>query len=820
MPTSGPAPAAVPGLRRNMVTICAMTATIMQALDTTIANVALPYMQGTLSASQDQINWVLTSYIVAAAIMTAPVGWIANRFGRKRIFIICSGGFTIASVMCGLAQDINQMVLFRLLQGVFGAALVPLSQAVMLDTYALHERAKAMAIWGMGVMMGPIMGPSLGAWLTETYSWHWVFFVNLPFGIFTVLGLVIFMDETKKDLALRFDWFGFTALAVAIGSLQLALDRGEQLGWLESNEIIAEFIISVVGFYYFFAHSFTTSKPFIQFALFKDKNFVGGCVFMAVMGMVLFSTMALSSPFMQNVIGYPIITAGVMLATRGCGTFVAMMLVGRLMRYIEARNLIISGLSITALSLFYMTGWTDQTGGTEIVVISVLQGFGFGLVFVPLSTVAFLTLPNHLRTDGTSMLTLMRNVASSVGISLVISQLTEGSRRVYANLSEHINPFNHAMQMPNVRGMIDMIDRHRPRHGGCHGQDPGADHRLLARLPAGDAVHPGRDPADDHDRLDQGSTTGAIGRARPCGDRVVIAPRLAQPHAIAARVLGLLSRTALCEQRPEIVADQIGRGGAGRRDRGVTEEAVVQCRELAINHAHARSLQGGVIVHVLLVEEVVRADAHDRRCEALEIGENRRCADIVEFRFDVAAAEVWLADIRIAVLAHVERAIEQHLRGELDTGIAALDGRHGREIAAGAVAADRQRFARAAQPAKVGVRPFGAGDGILDALRERILRRQPVIDVDDDNARAIGKPDRMGLVAVDIAEDVTAAVEIDQRADRRAFDRLHDLDGDRPVRTRDAGPFELARRQLRLGIEKRANIARPLAADRAVASRV
>ena len=192
----------VPGLRRNMVTICAMTATIMQALDTTIANVALPYMQGTLSASQDQINWVLTSYIVAAAIMTAPVGWIANRFGRKRIFIICSAGFTMASVLCGLAQDINQMVLFRLLQGVFGAALVPLSQSVMLDYYTLQERAKAMSIWGMGVMMGPIMGPSLGAWLTETYSWHWVFFVNLPFGAITVLGLIVFMDETRKDLSL------------------------------------------------------------------------------------------------------------------------------------------------------------------------------------------------------------------------------------------------------------------------------------------------------------------------------------------------------------------------------------------------------------------------------------------------------------------------------------------------------------------------------------------------------------------------------------------------------------------------------------------
>jgi DHA2 family multidrug resistance protein len=450
------APIAVPGLRRNMVTICAMTATIMQALDTTIANVALPYMQGSLSASQDQINWVLTSYIVAAAIMTAPVGWIANRFGRKRIFIICSAGFTVASVMCGLAQDINQMVLFRLLQGVFGAALVPLSQAVMLDSYALHERAKAMSIWGMGVMMGPIMGPSLGAWLTETYSWHWVFFVNLPFGIVTVLGLLVFMDETKQDTNLRFDWFGFAALAIGIGSMQVALDRGEQLGWLESNEIIGEITVAIIGFYYFFAHSLTTAKPFIQFAIFKDRNFVSGCVFMAVMGLVLFSTMALSSPYLQNVIGYPIITAGLLLATRGCGTFVAMMLVGRLMKYIEARTLIISGLALMALSLFFMTGWTDQTDVPTIIVVSIAQGFGLGLVFVPLSTVAFLTLPNHLRTDGTSMLTLMRNVASSIGISVVIAQLTEGGRRVYAILSEHINPFNHALQMPDVRGMIDL----------------------------------------------------------------------------------------------------------------------------------------------------------------------------------------------------------------------------------------------------------------------------------------------------------------------------------------------------------------------------
>jgi DHA2 family multidrug resistance protein len=456
MTTPGAPSAAVPGLRRNMVTICAMTATIMQALDTTIANVALPYMQGTLSASQDQINWVLTSYIVAAAIMTAPVGWIASRFGRKRIFIVCSAGFTIASVMCGLAQDINQMVVFRLLQGVFGAALVPLSQAVMLDSYTLQERPKAMAIWGMGVMMGPIMGPSLGAWLTETYSWHWVFFVNLPFGIVTVVGLLVFMDETKLDSKLQFDWFGFAALAIGIGALQLALDRGEQLDWLNSPEIVLELIVSVVGFYYFFAHSFTTDRPFIQFAIFKDKNFATACIFMVVIGVVLFSTMALASPLFQNAFGYPILTAGLLLATRGSGTFVAMMLVSRLMKYFEAKILIATGLSLIAVTLFDMTGWTADTQVKTIVINSIIQGFGLGLVFVPLTTAAFMTLPNQLRTDGTSMLTLIRNVASSIGISIVIAQLTSGTTRVHAVLAEHITPFNNALQMPNVASTINL----------------------------------------------------------------------------------------------------------------------------------------------------------------------------------------------------------------------------------------------------------------------------------------------------------------------------------------------------------------------------
>ena len=423
-----------------------MLATIMQALDTTIANVALPYMQGTLSASQDQINWVLTSYICAAAIMTAPVGWIANRFGRKRIFIICSAGFTIASVLCGLAQDIGQMVVFRLLQGVFGAALVPLSQSVMLDAYPPEQRGQAMAIWGMGVMLGPILGPALGGFLTDRYSWHWVFLINLPVGIVTVLGLMLFMDETRKQGHMRFDWFGFIALAIGIGALQLMLDRGEQAGWFGSTEILVELIISIAGFYFFFAHSLTTDEPFIRFELFKDRNFAAACLFMVMIGVSLFGTMALITPFTQNLLGYPILTAGFVLGSRGIGTLLAMMAVGKLLKFVEARTLVFCGLTLTAATLYHMVGFTTDTSTQTIVVTGIIQGAGLGLVFVPLSTVAFATLPGELRNSGTSMLTLVRNIGSSIGISMVIANLTSTTTLMHARLSEHINPFNNALQ--------------------------------------------------------------------------------------------------------------------------------------------------------------------------------------------------------------------------------------------------------------------------------------------------------------------------------------------------------------------------------------
>ena len=445
-----------PKLRRTLITVCAMTATIMQALDTTIANVALPYMQGSLSASLDQINWVLTSYIVAAAIMTAPIGWLADRFGRKILFIICVAGFTVASFLCALAQNIEQMVLFRLLQGMAGAALVPLSQSVLLDAYSLQERGSAMAIWGIGVMLGPIMGPTLGAWLTDNYSWHWVFLINLPIGVGTVIGMLLFMEETKRHEHLRFDWFGFLALAVGIGSLQLLLDRGEQVGWFGASEIWIETIISAVGFYYFFAHSLTTPEPFVRFELFKDRNFVSGCVFMVVIGVVLFGTMALVTPFMQNLLGFPIQTAGFLLGSRGVGTLLTMMVAPRLMRLLETRYLILLGLLLTGGTLYYMTGFSLDVTQRTIVITSVVQGIGLGLLFVPITTAAFLTLPGDLRNSGTSILTLIRNIGSSVGISMMIANLTSTTTVMHARIVEGVTPFNDALQMQDVTANLNV----------------------------------------------------------------------------------------------------------------------------------------------------------------------------------------------------------------------------------------------------------------------------------------------------------------------------------------------------------------------------
>lgn len=427
-----------------LLTLCVMLATIMQALDTTIANVALPYMQGSLSATTDQINWVLTSYIVAAAIATPVTGFLEQRLGRKRLFQIAVAGFTGASVLCGIPTSLPEMVVFRLLQGLFGASLVPLSQAVLLDSYPKEKHGSAMAMWGVGVMVGPILGPTLGGWLTEVYNWRWVFYINVPIGILTFLGLSAYLSETETCKG-GFDWFGFAMLSIAIGSFQMMLDRGEQLDWFSSTEILIEAVLAALAFYLFLVQTFTVKQPFIDPAIFKDRNLSVGLCFIFVVGIILLASLALITPYLQNLMGYPVITAGMVLAPRGIGTMFAMMLVGRIINKVDPRILLVVGLLITAEVLWEMTRFTPNVSEWTLIRTGVMQGLGLGFMFVPLSTITFATLPAHLRTQGTALYSLMRNIGSSIGISLVIFLLTRNTQLVHAELAGHVTPFNDAL---------------------------------------------------------------------------------------------------------------------------------------------------------------------------------------------------------------------------------------------------------------------------------------------------------------------------------------------------------------------------------------
>ncbi|MDD3764423.1 MAG: DHA2 family efflux MFS transporter permease subunit [Nevskiales bacterium] len=431
--------------QRRLVTVALMAATIMQTLDTTIANVALPHIQGSLSAAQDQIAWVLTSYIVASAIATAPIGFMAQRYGGKWVLVASVLGFTIASGLCGLAATLEQLVVFRILQGIFGAALVPLTQSILLDTYPRHQHGSAMALWGMGVMIGPILGPTLGGWLTESYSWRWVFYINLPIGVLTALALVAILPATPAQRSARLDVLGFVLLSVAIGSLQLMLDRGQTLDWFDSTEIVVETGLAALALYLFIVHSLTTRQPFLPLRLFADRSFMLGLVMIGVVGIVLLATSALLPPFLQNLKGYPVLLIGLMLAPRGVGTMIAMNLSGRLMPVVDPRLLILTGAILIAASLEWMANFSLDVQSHSIVLSGMLQGLGLGLVFVPLSTLAFETLPAADRGHATALFSLIRNIGSSVGIALCFAYLTRGTQIEHAHLVEHVNPFNPAV---------------------------------------------------------------------------------------------------------------------------------------------------------------------------------------------------------------------------------------------------------------------------------------------------------------------------------------------------------------------------------------
>jgi DHA2 family multidrug resistance protein len=450
---------APPTINRGMITISVMLATLMTALDTTIANVALPHMAGSVSASGDQITWVLTSYIIATAIMTPMTGWLAARLGRKRVFVISIVGFTIASALCGAAQSLEQIVLFRVLQGVFGAAMGPLSQAVMLDAYPLKERGQAMAVWGMGIMVAPIVGPVLGGWLTEDLNWRWVFYINLPVGVLSLLGVMSFLPEGDAAHKQPFDIMGFALLSIALAGFQLFLDRGPNNDWFQSTEIVLEAAVAAVALILFVIHTLTAKRPFLPVELMFDRNFVMATVLSFAVGLLVFSLIALLPPMLETLLGYPVVTTGLVMAPRGIGSLISMYLVGRMVGRVDTRVLIISGLATFAVAFYAMTYFSLQMNATMIAWTGFVQGLGTGFVFTPMTTLAFATLAPSLRADGAGVFTLVRNLGNSVGISIMQALFAFNVQVVHSRLVEKLTPDNPLARPPYLAAPFDLVSQ-------------------------------------------------------------------------------------------------------------------------------------------------------------------------------------------------------------------------------------------------------------------------------------------------------------------------------------------------------------------------
>ena len=427
--------------KRPLLVASVMLATLMQALDTTIANVALPDMQGTLSATPDQVAWVLTSYIVAAAIMTPVTGWLAGRLGRRQLLIIAVGGFTLASLLCGIATGIGEMVLYRILQGIFGASLVPISQSLLLDAFPREKHGQAMAMWGMGIMIGPILGPPLGGYLTQNFSWHWVFLINLPVGVLALAGILA--SVRKEPIHERsLDGIGFALLALGIGALQLLLDRGQSEDWFGSLEIQIYAALSLLALYFYALWWWRQrERALLDLGLLKNTNFAVGCALIFIVGIVLFATLALLPPYLSGLMHYPTLTIGLVLAPRGLGTMFSMMVAGRLMGRIETRWPILVGMGLMVVSLYGMSQFGPTASMAAVVWLGVIQGLGLGLVFVPISTVAYATLEPRQRTEAAGLFSLVRNIGSSVGISVVMTILSRSAQVNHAEIGARVPAF-------------------------------------------------------------------------------------------------------------------------------------------------------------------------------------------------------------------------------------------------------------------------------------------------------------------------------------------------------------------------------------------
>ena len=427
---------------RALTTFAVMSATIMQVLDTTIINVALPNMAGELSATPDNITWVLTSYLIASAIFMPLTGYITDRIGQRRYLLVSIAGFVITSALCGMATSLAEIVSFRFLQGVFGASLVPLSQAVMLQIYPPEQRGKAMAIWAMGVMVAPVMGPTLGGWLTEYYSWRWTFYINLPVGIIAFLMALSHVPDSEVRER-RMDWLGFGSLAVGIAAVQLVLDRGNQDDWFSSNMLVAATAIAVLALLFFVVYTLTGKHhPLFDLHIFRDANFLVACLIMTAIGIGFFGGMVLQSLYLQNFLGYPTFEAGLYMAPRGVASFFVMMFVGKFSGKIPPRYFVFTGICASIAGNYLMTRFSDTISPHDLILPVILQGIGMGLVFVPISTLAFTTLPKAIGAEAAGIYSLIRSMSSAVGIAILSTYLSRSTQQHWGLLRGYITPYS------------------------------------------------------------------------------------------------------------------------------------------------------------------------------------------------------------------------------------------------------------------------------------------------------------------------------------------------------------------------------------------
>ncbi|MBN8814053.1 MAG: DHA2 family efflux MFS transporter permease subunit [Sphingomonas sp.] len=422
---------------RPLLTIGVMGAMVMQILDTTIANVALPHMTAELGATNDTITWVLTSYIVATAIALPATGWLSDRLGSRNLFLIAVGGFIAASALCGTAVNLGEMVMFRALQGIFAAFINPLSQTAMIDINPKERQAQAMSVWGMGVMVGPILGPVLGGYLTDNFNWRWVFYVNVPVGALT-FAILWFLLPSRPKAERSFDFTGFVFVGLAVSSFQLMLDRGQSQDWFSSWEIIIEGLIAIASLWVAVVHFATAEKPLFDRHLFKNRNLVMGMVFMVIIGISTMAPMALLPSMLQQLFGYSVVQTGEMMAPRGVGVLFTMWLAGRLLGKVDTRAVIAIGLILFGWSLHMMATWSLEMDFWPVIISGFVQGLGMGLVFMPLNSLAFATLEAHFRTDGSSLLNLMRSIGQSAGISMVTVLLARNIQVSHADLAQHV----------------------------------------------------------------------------------------------------------------------------------------------------------------------------------------------------------------------------------------------------------------------------------------------------------------------------------------------------------------------------------------------